>query len=148
VDYDPENPETYEDEEDEDYKHEDSDEDSWVNPDEDRMSPEREEQWWADLEARPNNANTDSESEWDSDFDLIDQDKINDLLNKEDPNPVVTRTPRTYTHTEEWRSCPTHFQKQKLQEWSKADPGVAQNQSHTSCPLMHSWPSPSWTRTC
>jgi len=43
VDYNPENPETYEDEEDEDYKHEDSDEDSWVNPDEDRMSPEREE---------------------------------------------------------------------------------------------------------
>jgi len=85
VDYDPENPETCEDEEDEDCEHEDSDEDSWVNPDEDRMSPEREEQWRADLEAWPNNANTDTESEWDSDFDPIDQDEINDLLNEEDP---------------------------------------------------------------
>jgi len=100
VDYDPENPETYEDEEDEDYEHEDSDEDSWVNPDEDRMSPEREEQWRADLEAWPNNVNTDSESEWDSDFDPIDQDETNDLLNKEDPNPAVTRTPRTHRGVE------------------------------------------------
>ena len=64
------------------------------------MSPEREEQWRADLEAWPNNANTDSESEWDSDFDPIDQDEINDLLNEEDPNPVVTRTPRTYRGVE------------------------------------------------
>jgi len=64
------------------------------------MSPKREEQWRADLEAWPNNANTDSESEWDSDFDPIDQDKINDLLNEEDPNPVVTRTPRTHRGVE------------------------------------------------
>jgi len=104
VDCDPENPETCKDEEDKDYKHEDSDDDSdddsWVNPDEDRMSPEQEEKWRADLEAWPNNANTDSESEWDSEFDPIDQDKINDLLNEEDPNAAVTRTPRTYRGVE------------------------------------------------
>jgi len=67
VDCDPENPETHEDKEDEDHKHEDSDDDSdddsWVNPDEDRMSPEQEEKWRAELEAWPNNVDTDTESE-------------------------------------------------------------------------------------
>jgi len=141
VDYDPENPETYKDEEYEDYKHEDSDEDSWVNPDEDRMSPEREEQWRADLEAWPNNANTDSKSEWDSNFDPIDQDKIMIYSTRKIP---ILSSQEPQGHTEEWRSCPTHFRKQKLQEWSKADPDVAQSQSHTLCLLMEPWPSPSW----
>jgi len=51
-------------------------------------------------------------------------------------------------HTEEWRSCLTHFQKQTLQEWPRADLDVVPSQSHTPCPLMLSWPSISWTRTC
>jgi len=55
------------------YDSEDSDDESWVNPDEDRMSPEQEERWYAELEAWPNKLDSDSESDWDSEFDPIDQ---------------------------------------------------------------------------
>jgi len=51
--------------------------------------------------------------------------KIPILLSQEPPG-----------HTEEWRLCPTHFQKQKLQEWSKADPDVAQSQSHLTLKVI------------
>ena len=80
VDYEPENPETYEDAEDEHYKDDASDDDTTLSLDEEDLDEEE--------------------------FDRIDQDKINDLLNDEsaqDTNPTIIRQSTRQSTPPTWR---------------------------------------------
>ena len=114
VDYDPENPETYDDAEDEDYADNESyddDDDSYISENGRYAdnSPEARQRRYEQLVADENYDSDDNSYGSECEYTPIDQDEIRDLLNEEDPNPVDSGRPTRATRRETQDRVPTSW---------------------------------------